>query len=209
MKDESKMFSKLRNFLTNQDDDLETEEEYERPGGFDKTNFNSDSDVFENFSSSANNSSYSESNNSPYSSPFNDSEIENKYNPSQFDSYNYSSNINTKSSSDNAYYSPKQNSNVYQMKTKPKFTLSILRLERLEDAVKVADEIMSGNTISLIDLRNVNKEIQRRIIDFLDGVRYTCDAKMEIVADFTFVVVPKDVELTGDLFSQIDTSSYT
>ena len=93
------------------------------------------------------------------------------------------------------------------MSSKSKFRLSILRLEKLEDAVKVADDIMSGNTITLIDLRIVPREIVRRIIDFLDGVRYTCEAKMEIVADYTYVVVPKDVELSGDLFSQIDTSS--
>lgn len=93
------------------------------------------------------------------------------------------------------------------MSSKPKFRLSILRLERLEDAVKVADNIMTGNTITLIDLRSVPRDIVRRIIDFIDGVRYTCDAKMEIVADYTYVVVPKDVELTGDLLSQIDTSN--
>lgn len=97
--------------------------------------------------------------------------------------------------------------NIYKMSAKPKFKLSILRLERLEDAVKVADNIMEGNTITLIDLRSVPREIVRRIIDFIDGVRYTCEAKMEIVADYTYVVVPKDVELTGDLLSQIDTSN--
>lgn len=98
-------------------------------------------------------------------------------------------------------------STIYKMNSKSKFRLSILRLEKLDDAVKVADEIMSGNTITLVDLRCVQKETVRRIIDFLDGVRYTCEAKMEIVADYTYVVVPKDVELSGDLFSQIDTSS--
>lgn len=93
------------------------------------------------------------------------------------------------------------------MSSKAKFKLSILRLERLEDAVKVADNIMEGNIITLIDLRSVPREIVRRIIDFIDGVRYTCEAKMEIVADYTYVVVPKDVELAGDLLSQIDTSN--
>ncbi|MDD6022403.1 MAG: cell division protein SepF [Acutalibacteraceae bacterium] len=97
--------------------------------------------------------------------------------------------------------------NIYKMSSRPKFRLSILRLERLEDAVKVADNILTGNTITLIDLRSVPRDIVRRIIDFIDGVRYTCEAKMEIVADYTYVVVPKDVELTGDLLSQIDTSN--
>lgn len=115
------------------------------------------------------------------------------------------------SSSGSAGYSARSDSygksTIYKMNGKAKFRLSILRLEKLDDAVKVADEIMSGNTITLVDLRCVQKETVRRIIDFLDGVRYTCEAKMEIVADYTYVVVPKDVELSGDLFSQIETGS--
>ena len=100
-----------------------------------------------------------------------------------------------------------ESSQLYRVDKNSKFRLSILRLEKLDDAVKVADEIMSGNTITLVDLRCVQKDTVRRIIDFLDGVRYTCEAKMEIVADYTYVVVPRDVELTGDLFSQLDTGS--
>ena len=99
-------------------------------------------------------------------------------------------------------------SNLYKMgSSKPKFKLSILRLEKLEDAVKVADNMLSGSTITLIDFHYVQKDVMRRIIDFLDGVRYTCGAKMENVADYTYVVVPKDVELTGDLFNKIDTTN--
>ncbi len=118
-----------------------------------------------------------------------------------------SSSYGSASQSDPFGSSSDSSSNIYKMSGKPKFRLSILRLERLEDAVKVADNIMTGNTITLIDLRSVPRDIVRRIIDFIDGVRYTCDAKMEIVADYTYVVVPKDVELTGDLLSQIDTSN--
>ncbi len=97
--------------------------------------------------------------------------------------------------------------NLYKMTGKPKFRLSILRLEKLEDVVKVADDILSENTITLVDLRYVPKDVLRRIIDFIDGVRYTNKAKMETVADYTYVVVPKDVEMTGDLLSQLDTGN--
>lgn len=119
----------------------------------------------------------------------------------------YSASSSSASSTGYSSYSESAGAAIYKMENKSKFRLSILRLEKLDDAVKVADEIMSGNTITLVDLRCVQKETVRRIIDFLDGVRYTCEAKMEIVADYTYVVVPKDVELSGDLFSQIDTGS--
>ena len=131
-------------------------------------------------------------------------------------SYSYAQSSQNKTSSANIDFdsqsvqpsaSSSSATNIYKMSSKPKFRLSILRLEKLEDAVKVADDILSGNTITVVDLRSMQKEISRRIIDFLDGVRYTCGAKMEIVADYTYVVVPKDVELTGDLFSQIESNN--
>lgn len=141
------------------------------------------------------------------SGSYNFEDVNSSYTNSTSSYASYSS--STSSNLGSSYSTPKaSSSNLYKMSgTKPKFKLSILRLEKLEDAVKVADNILSGNTITLLDFHYVQKEVMRRIIDFLDGVRYTCGAKMENVADYTYVVVPKDVELTGDLFNKIDTTN--
>lgn len=201
MKDENKKTSMFKSFIrgalkTPDENDIDDFEEKERAGSSDsykdsydsydskqKSDYSSYYD-FDDYSSSSRQSSSSRS----YSS----GETSSSYSSSGSDTF--------------GKYSDTSSSNIYNMSSKPKFRLSILRLERLEDAVKVADNILTGNTITLIDLRSVPRDIVRRIIDFIDGVRYTCDAKMEIVADYTYVVVPKDVELTGDLLSQIDTS---
>lgn len=195
MKDETgKRFSKLRAFakdaLTSQDYTYNDDEYYqEEDDSYDKAG-----SPFDDVSSKSTSYSSSHSQQSSYKST-SDSSSDNSYGFKSSSASGYSS-----------YSEQSTGSNIYKMSsTKSKFRLSILRLEKLDDAVKVADEIMSGNTITLVDLRSVAKETVRRIIDFLDGVRYTCEAKMEIVADYTYVVVPKDVELSGDLFSQIDT----
>ena len=196
MKDETgKRFSKLRAFakdaFANQDYDYR-EDEYYRD----------DEDSYD----EAGSKSESEYNDAP-SSSFSSYSSQ----PSYKSSYSSGSGSSSSSSSYGGYSSSygdtASSGTIYRMDGKSKFRLSILRLEKLDDAVKVADEIMSGNTITLVDLRCVQKDTVRRIIDFLDGVRYTCEAKMEIVADYTYVVVPRDVELSGDLFSQIDTGS--
>lgn len=196
MKDETgKRFSKLRAFakdaFANQDYDYRDDEYYrDDEDSYDKAGSKSESEYNDAPSSSF----------SSYSSQ-----------PSYKSSYSSGSGSSSSSSSYGGYSSSygdtASSGTIYRMDGKSKFRLSILRLEKLDDAVKVADEIMSGNTITLVDLRCVQKDTVRRIIDFLDGVRYTCEAKMEIVADYTYVVVPRDVELSGDLFSQIDTGS--
>lgn len=200
MKDENKKTSMFKSFIrgalkTPEDDDIDEYEEKERAGSSDsyKDSYDYDSKSKNDYSSYYDFDDYSSSSKSSSTSSR---------------SFASSDSSSSYSSSDTfGKYSDTSSSNIYNMSSKPKFRLSILRLERLEDAVKVADNILTGNTITLIDLRSVPRDIVRRIIDFIDGVRYTCDAKMEIVADYTYVVVPKDVELTGDLLSQIDTSN--
>lgn len=118
----------------------------------------------------------------------------------------YGATDTTRTSSSYSPSSDKFSSNIYRMDSATqKLKLTILRLERLEEAVKVADCITEGNTIALVDFRNVQRDVFRRIVDFIDGVRYTCGAQMESIADYIYVLFPSDIELTGDLLNQIDT----
>lgn len=168
-------------------DGYENEDQYEET--YEKATGGFDSDYkFDDFNSS---SSYRTSSKSSSSDPFSSSTSS-----SSSSSYSYGSS----SSSGSA--------NIYKMNNnKPKLKLSILKLEKVESAVKVADDVINGDTVTFLDLRRVPKDVVRRIIDFLDGVRYTCRAQLEIVDDSIYVLAPKDVELTGDLLSQIDTSN--
>lgn len=194
MKDESssKRFSKLRAFAR----DAFSSQEYDYN---DNDYYSDEEDSYEKAGSKGDVFDDTEKKSYPYQSSYSSSY--------SFDTDKSSSYSSSSLSGHSSYSEKSGKSTLYKMNGKTKFRLSILRLEKLDDAVKVADEIMSGNTITLVDLRCVQKETVRRIIDFLDGVRYTCEAKMEIVADYTYVVVPKDVELSGDLFSQIETGS--
>ena len=112
---------------------------------------------------------------------------------------------------------PKETSkqaNVFQMKKNTstnvvsthKFKFSIIKFEKIENAVIAADQMLSGNTVTLIDLHDIPENTAKRVIDFLDGVRYTCNARIESIADLTYVILPDTVELTGDFSSQVDTN---
>ncbi|MCQ2462829.1 MAG: cell division protein SepF [Clostridia bacterium] len=102
--------------------------------------------------------------------------------------------------------------NVFQMKkntnvvSTQKFKFSIIKFEKIENAVIAADQMLSGNTVTLIDLHDIPENTAKRVIDFLDGVRYTCNARIESIADLTYVILPETVELTGDFSSQVDTN---
>ncbi len=66
-----------------------------------------------------------------------------------------------------------------------------------EETCAVADELIKMHTV-VLNMENTNKEVSRRIIDFLSGVAYANGGKIKRVATSTFIVTPYNVDLTGD-----------
>ena len=66
-----------------------------------------------------------------------------------------------------------------------------------EETRAVADELLKMHTV-VLNLENTNKDISRRIIDFLSGVAYANGGKIKRVATSTFIITPYNVDLTGD-----------
>ena len=50
----------------------------------------------------------------------------------------------------------------------------------------------------MLNLENTNRDMSRRIIDFLSGVAYANGGKIKKVASSTFIIIPNNVDLTGD-----------
>jgi cell division inhibitor SepF len=66
-----------------------------------------------------------------------------------------------------------------------------------EETCAIADELLKMHTV-VLNLENTNKDISRRIIDFLSGVAYANGGKIKRVATSTFIITPYNVDLTGD-----------
>ena len=66
-----------------------------------------------------------------------------------------------------------------------------------EETRAVADELLKMHTV-VLNLENTNKDISRRILDFLSGVAYANNGKIKRVATSTFIITPYNVDLTGD-----------
>ncbi len=66
-----------------------------------------------------------------------------------------------------------------------------------EETRAVADELLKMHTV-VLNLENTNKDVSRRIIDFLSGVAYANGGKIKRVATSTFIITPYNVDLTGD-----------
>ena len=66
-----------------------------------------------------------------------------------------------------------------------------------EDTRSIADELLSKHTV-VLNLEKTEKDVSRRIIDFLSGVAYANKGKIKRVATNTFIITPFNVDLTGE-----------
>ena len=56
----------------------------------------------------------------------------------------------------------------------------------------------------VVNLESTNKDIARRLIDFLSGVAYAGEGKIKKVAANTYIITPYHVDIMGDLIDELE-----
>lgn len=79
----------------------------------------------------------------------------------------------------------------------------LVKPERFDDASAIADHLKEKRTI-LLNLESTNKEISRRLVDFLSGVAYANNGQIKRVANSTFIITPYNVDIMGDLLDELE-----
>lgn len=79
----------------------------------------------------------------------------------------------------------------------------LVKPERFENAAEVADHLKEKRTV-VLNLEQTNKDIARRLIDFLSGVAYAQEGKIKKVAVNTYIITPYNVDLLGDLIDELE-----
>ncbi len=93
---------------------------------------------------------------------------------------------------------PNSGNKVVNIHATAQLQVVLFKPERFgEETCAVADELLKMHTV-VLNLENTNKDVSRRIIDFLSGVAYANGGKIKRVATSTFIITPYNVDLTGD-----------
>ena len=79
----------------------------------------------------------------------------------------------------------------------------LVKPERFENASEIADHLREKRTV-VLNLEGTNKDVARRLIDFLSGVAYAGEGKIKKVAANTYIITPYHVELEGDLIDELE-----
>ena len=79
----------------------------------------------------------------------------------------------------------------------------LVKPERFESASEIADHLKDKRTV-VLNLESTNKDIARRLIDFLSGVTYAGEGKIKKVAANTYIITPYSVDIEGDLIDELE-----
>ena len=79
----------------------------------------------------------------------------------------------------------------------------LVKPERFENASEIADHLKEKRTV-VLNLESTNKDVARRLIDFLSGVAYAGEGKIKKVAANTYIIPPYSVDIMGDLIDELE-----
>ena len=96
-------------------------------------------------------------------------------------------------------------SNVVNINTTAQLQVVLVKPERFEDASGIADHLNAKRTI-VLNLESANRDVTRRLIDFLSGVAYANNGQIKRVANSTYIITPLNVAIQGDLLDELESS---
>ena len=84
----------------------------------------------------------------------------------------------------------KRDSNkVVNIHATTQLSVELFKPDRFETAAEIADGLRANHTV-VLNLEQTNKDVARRLIDFLSGGAYAQDGKIKKVAVNTYLITP-------------------
>ena len=97
----------------------------------------------------------------------------------------------------------RRNNKVVNIHTTTQLQVVLVKPERFENASEIADHLRDKRTV-VLNLEQTDKNIARRLIDFLSGVAYANEGTIKKVALSTYIITPYNVEIMGDLIDELE-----
>ena len=97
----------------------------------------------------------------------------------------------------------RRSNKVVNIHTTTQLQVVLVKPDRYENASEVADHLREKRTV-VLNLESTNKDVARRLLDFLSGVAYAGEGKIKKVAANTYIITPYSVDIMGDLIDELE-----
>ena len=101
----------------------------------------------------------------------------------------------------------KKDRSYMNINTTAQLQVVLSKPEEFEDAQEIADNLIAKRTV-LLNIENLDKDLSRRLIDFLSGVAYAQGGNIKRVANRTYIITPYNVDILGDVLESINTDNF-
>ena len=72
--------------------------------------------------------------------------------------------------------------------------LKVVKPENYASVTEIADHLLNHHTV-VLNLEATNREVAKRLIDFLAGVAYSIDGQLKNVSNNTYIITPRNVDV--------------
>ena len=96
-----------------------------------------------------------------------------------------------------------KNDKVVNIHTTAQLQVVLVKPERYEEAATIADNLNEKRTV-VLNLESTNRDVARRLLDFLSGVAYANNGQIKRVANSTYIITPYNVDVMGDLIDELE-----
>lgn len=101
--------------------------------------------------------------------------------------------------------SSRRSNKVVNINATTQLAVVLVKPDRFENAAEIADHLKDKRTV-VLNLEQTNKDVARRLVDFLSGVAYANEGKIKKVANSTYIITPYNVDIMGDLIDELESS---
>ena len=98
---------------------------------------------------------------------------------------------------------PRRTGNVVNINNGSNMQVVLVKPDRFDTVSEIADHLRDKKAI-VLNLESTNKDVARRLVDFLSGCAYSLDGKIKKVAISTYIITPYNVEVVGDLVEELE-----
>ena len=100
-------------------------------------------------------------------------------------------------------YADTSREKVVNINTTTQLQVVLVKPEKFQDASAIADHLRDKRTV-VLNLESANKDVARRMVDFLSGAAYAQEGKIKKVAVATYIITPYNVDIIGDLIDELE-----
>ena len=92
---------------------------------------------------------------------------------------------------------------VVNIHTTAQLQVVLVKPDRFDNVSDIAEHLRDKRAV-VLNLESTNKDVARRLVDFLSGCAYALDGKIKKVAISTYIITPYNVDIMGDLIDELE-----